>query len=397
MINEMRLNELMPMPRAPAAVEAGHRWDDTFGIELELENVRQREDGTIGDFDYWRHHRDGSLLGGMELVLNPPRNGPRLVSAINEFYAFTGEYTGGLRTSTHVHINASDLTVGQLRSVILFTYAIENPLFRVVGESRKWCGYAMGLSEMAPRRFRNIMRTTSNQTFSSAIHAPRGGERYYGLNVASIQKHGSLEFRHFPGAPTREELESWLDLVKGLKRLGQAIPVPNILDALETEEQLMQALRRYIPAPILDRLLDAAIPNEIWTAFNEALALIGIDEVPDRLDQLITIPRPLILYMVKSKTLTPAQAERLAEYGKQMRMMTIRDFRNIFNAVKAETTNKPRKTGARNFSDIAAAPLPRSPHYQNVFNAAALAPGQEMYNELIERHRRELAARARGR
>lgn len=360
-MNKTRLAEFVSFRRAPYAEDKSHRFGDYFGIELELENIDYDAIDNM-DWNYWVTHGDGSLQeDGREFVLSGPKGGDAVVNALNEFYNNNVNATAGLRTSTHIHINASDLTVGELRSMLVVSYTVEAALFRWIGENRKWCGYAMSLAEMPSDRLRKILTGNTGRMVLQAISAQRNNDRYYGVNVSSIVKHGTVEYRHFPGKPTREELENWLDFVRAMKRAGQTLPFPELGERIETEQQLRDFLASVIPGNVWSHLRSVEIAGEFWQSFNEIMALSEPNEDIERMDRLVFMKPQLLRYFVKNNTLTPNQAEELNRRMTRLQVMTVRDFHAQMREIRSlqpEGETRPRETEA---SFIEEGPNPNIP------------------------------------
>lgn len=334
-MNKTKLNEFMSFRRGPYSHAKSHRYGDFFGIELELEDIDyDRVENII--WAHWSIHGDGSLqANGREFVLAGPRGGNQLIAALDEFYQADIQATNGLRTSTHIHINASDLSVGELRTMLVVSYTVEAALFRWIGENRKWCGYAMPLTEMPSARLRNLLTASRLRSMLQSITPSRNNDRYYGVNVGSIAKHGTVEYRHFPGKPTRAELEEWLDFVRAMKTAGQTLPFPELGERIESEPQLREFLASVIPANVWDRLLSVEIAGEFWQAFNEIMALSEPSEDIERIDKLVFMKPQLLRYFVKSKTLTPYQADQLGKLMAKVQVLTVRDFHAQLRNIKA--------------------------------------------------------------
>lgn len=223
------------------------RFPFLMGVELELENVHG--DLRHRGVPYWETHHDESLRNdGLEFVFEGPMYGGAALAAVDAFYAVPQDYTGGARTSTHVHVDASKLTVGALRAIIGLSYILEDALFSSVRAARKWCGYCMPLTEMTHSRLRALLLSKDTPTFTiTGVRANANAEKYYGLNISSLLKHGTLEYRYFPGAPTKDELLSWMDYVTELTAAGLRLEDIEPLRGIESFEQLHNMLTTQLP------------------------------------------------------------------------------------------------------------------------------------------------------
>ena len=234
---------------------------ELIGIEIETENFRRWEEASDTLSHYWTTHNDASLRGGIEWVLASPLAGSDLREAINQF--FDGEYTYTMseRTSTHIHINASDnLTVDQFRNVFVLMYLIEPAVFRWADENRKWCGYCQPLTDMSPQRLASVMLDEDGfHTFVRAVSGEGNSDRYYGLNIAAFNRHGTLEFRYFPCVDNKDVLIDWIKFVMQVKRAAIAADNPlEILSNFDTHEGIEAYLTKWFDdnAPVIQRGLD---------------------------------------------------------------------------------------------------------------------------------------------
>jgi hypothetical protein len=117
-INHLPLSDVLEGKRARYAAVPGDskklaRSDILCGIEIELEDFRRPPGGLAMIDGWWDEHVEGSLQNGKEFVLDPPRNGKELDTGIDKFFDAGFRYTGGERTSVHIHTNMLDgTTVG---------------------------------------------------------------------------------------------------------------------------------------------------------------------------------------------------------------------------------------------------------------------------------------------
>lgn len=269
-----------------------HKYNQLIGIELELENVHP-----VKAIPYWMTVPDGSLREGVEYVLDQAYAGDTLMQAVDEYYDADLRFNNTSRTSTHIHLNMTDATVAELRVMSLIMYAIEDSIFAAVDGDRKWTGYAMALSEMEPVRLRNIMSLNDDAALVVNIAPARNQERYYGFNTASMRKHGTVEFRYFPGGPTKEELIEWLDWIVRLKNWCYGKTPDGVIDSTPTAEALLVKLEEAIGRPWLDKLL-AVTPIEYMLERFNSIAALTTDPEPFTLNNnVVYLVPPLMTYL----------------------------------------------------------------------------------------------------
>lgn len=278
----------------------GSRWPQLIGIELELENV-----DNVPAIPYWDVKPDNSLRNGVEYVLDNPYGGPTLESAVDSYYKANVQANNSARTSTHVHINVLDTEFDAVRAMIMIVYMIEEALYNVVEGDRKWAGYSMPLSEMNSTRLRTVLSAPwpeyGNKILSN-LAPTKNQERYYGFNFAAAKKYGTVEFRYFPGGPTREELESWIDLIVAIKQAALTVGSPAaLIDRLNNDQNVVEFLDEFLPGSWSNILLKQASADSMLEKFNEVAALCT-DFVMDRRDAMVFIT-PSLMKFIGTKVL----------------------------------------------------------------------------------------------
>lgn len=296
-MSEQMLHSIFGIP-ALRTPPTNHRWPEFVGIELELEGI---PDGIGPSISGWVAHGDGSLRNGIEYVTDGPVIGDQISGVLDSFYSTTFFYTNGPRTSTHIHLNMMDTTVSHLRSMFILMYMIEDGIYNIVEEGRKWAGYSVALSEMNTTRIRHLLNPNVNPTvFYRAVSPSRNAERYYGFNT-NVARHGTVEFRYFPGGPSREELESWLDLVVLIKRASSDLSATWMTDNLTSPEAVSWFIEQRFGE--WGRRLLAAHPAE--RMYDRLLEVLPLSEDQDvRSDyQRVYFMTPLYLNAVKKHAL----------------------------------------------------------------------------------------------
>lgn len=316
----------------------GSRWQELIGIELELEGLRDSP-----DIPYWERKADNSLRSGVEYVLDQPYAGPSLDFALDAFYDERLVAENTQRTSTHIHINMTDTTVDAVRSMTMIMYMVEDALFSVVGEGRKWAGYSMALSEMDPVRLRLSLSAADYIAAVAQLAPARNQERYYGFNTASLRRHGTVEFRYFPGGPTRAELENWLDLVVAVKRAAVDNPPDVLIDRINSPEDVVAFLSSYFSDYWLSSLLKAVNPDYMLYKFNTVAALACDPEVAEHRDNLVFLSPTFTAY-VKRKFLKEEGCRYLDEVIKTVKVTTPADWYSYLDSARHRDNAPPLKS-----------------------------------------------------
>lgn len=311
-----------------------HKWNHLLGVELELENVTtpgggsiynndldfdpsENYDGDWDDLDYeeqdrireewyvrnssgcpagWTLHSDASLRNGIEFVTSPPVAGTDMEDRINAFYDKPLNYDGGPRTSTHIHVDVCSDNPSMLQSLVMLVYTIEDALYNIVDEGRKWAGYSMALAEMPTTRLRNLLNPPNQAQFVRAIDVSQNRERYYGLNF-NVARHGTVEFRYFPGAPSKQELTEWVDLVVLLKNTALAYNPEQLMTICNNPSTLEAFLLRNL-SYWGNRFISNVGSEQLFRMFEEVSAFRSDASNPERPSSIVKIPAPLYSVIV---------------------------------------------------------------------------------------------------
>lgn len=254
--------------------------DFLLGIEFELEDV---SDSSIVRPEGYVTHHDGSLRNGIEYVFEEPLARHGTVDAITEMEEFLSDrsYSTSERTSTHIHLNMVDSASTRTLASTLFAlvYMIEPAIFRAADENRKWCGYCQPLSDMPQQRVIDLL-SDDNSRFRTGVRGESHADKYFGLNMKSLSRHGTIEFRYFPGWRDRATTLRWIDLVVGLRVAAETIgSVSSALSAGSSADSLRTLLREAMPAAY-GMIADGIEDSEIERRAEYLQALITNQQLP---------------------------------------------------------------------------------------------------------------------
>lgn len=243
------------------------------GVEIELEDWQ--EDGNNGDVDlsnYWTEHEEGSLRNGREFVLHPPRNGGKLATAIDQFFACGARWNPSERASVHVHLDMlNGATVAGFRAMFMLFYALEGAIYRVADENRKWASYSCPLIDMRADRLSAILAATTHAGFKRGLVGDYHEEKYYGFNSVSLSKHGTIELRYFPCTTNKATLLSWINLCQELYSAAIELDVPTLAQRIR-DLGVEQFIRTHLPRSA-DDLLAYVDAQEVTQRVAECLAI----------------------------------------------------------------------------------------------------------------------------
>lgn len=166
------------------------------------------------------------------------------------------------RTSIHVHVNVGQLSINQVRQLVL-TYALLEPIFfKFVGETRSNSIYCVPL----------------NYTFLPSIYRKdifgmlSSWHKYTAFNIKPINEIGTVEFRHLYGTSDRKVFTKWLTTLKELFEWVRDTEDWDIIKALSmnTPVQLAHMIiptlaRDYQQMELADMLKDTALDVKLST------------------------------------------------------------------------------------------------------------------------------------
>jgi hypothetical protein len=327
--------------------QEGHKWPYLVGLEMEVENwqnMNQYYDGELPDISPWSVHSDDSLRNGSEFVLTNPLSGTALEEALDVFFnQIPGKHTSGPRTSTHIHINMQDATVEQVRVMFVIMYTLEHSLYHVVGQGRKWGGYSMALSEMEHDRLRRILIATDARDVRESLQGRRNNDRYYGLNTASLQRHGTAEFRYFAGGLSKEELCSYIDFVTSIKTLSLSADMQTLLD-INSCEELRAMLGSFLSQEWMDNIKTYTSDEDLFEFFGEVMAITADNDVRFLDEDPPVVLKDALMKFVLANVVKSADGRRsLLQLYKDHRVMSSSAWRReVTRAQRADIPEKER-------------------------------------------------------
>lgn len=222
--------------------------DSLVGVEVEAEGTYS---GEMQDRQYcselprhWDFINDGSLRGlNFEAVLSHPSGGSELVEALYclEELCEGRRINFSARTSLHVHVNALDMSISKIALMLGVYLVFEEAIFSYVGGSRNSNNYCMPLLgdrataaalQCLSTNDKNLLYMVTDIRWPSAYLKIQGkiGAEYYlskysALNLTTLPKFGTLEFRHHEGTYHKSEILEWVNILLSLKEWTQNIPI----------------------------------------------------------------------------------------------------------------------------------------------------------------------------
>jgi hypothetical protein len=128
------------------------------------------------------------------------------------------------RTSIHVHVNVTDLTVSEWFTFLFLWVVYEDAFINFCGNERKG-----NLFCLSSRDAEGMMFALEDFALTGNINNLNDEVRYSAVNTAATNKYGSVEFRSMRGTMDLGVLGSWLDALKRLRDKAQELGSPQAL------------------------------------------------------------------------------------------------------------------------------------------------------------------------
>ena len=201
--------------------------DVAIGIELEIENWGERDQRHPG----FVFTTDGSLRNnGIEAITKPVRmmHAPNLLSGFFKRFEVT-EDNYSERCSTHVHVNAQDMTLEQVATLVLLYQTLERVLFAFVGHDRDKNIFCVPWSQS------NLTYNIVNQIAYDPNYVFGKWAKYTALNLVPLRarNQGTVEFRHLHGTCDMNVIHNWLTLIGRMREYAVNTPMSQLKGLLE--------------------------------------------------------------------------------------------------------------------------------------------------------------------
>lgn len=190
------------------------------GIEIELENVtRLRNDSEFRR--HWSVIEDHSLRStngsSQEWIIRGTTSGVGIVDALSSAYESIEQNNISPRTALHVHVDMRDLSYTQVQDILVLYVALEGVFDAVGGGVRGYNNFSLDMkrAQRLTRLIGELVCSQSAVEFRQNLNDADAAQnfRYAGLNVASLESLGSLEFRNRCTPATYDEALQWVNLV----------------------------------------------------------------------------------------------------------------------------------------------------------------------------------------
>lgn len=203
-----------------------------IGLEIEMECSKYFEYLDYHSPDYWKVTGDGSLkINGLEFVMKNPKpikSIPKVMASLTNYMKKHGiEPIPSIRAGTHLHINMQKLSLNQVANFLTLYYPLEKLLLKECGENREGNLFCLRSTD-CPSSLWFLRDAFLNKDLFSYRS---DNFRYQALNLQSLFKYGSIEFRALPSTLDTGTLLHWSNLFLNLR--DKAVKVNNCWEILE--------------------------------------------------------------------------------------------------------------------------------------------------------------------
>lgn len=195
------------------------------GVEIELEADHIPHKDYVPEM--WKKEADASLRGeSAEFVLRYPVKLSELDDAFQALQrAFDASGTSPrptYRAGIHIHVNVQSLTPTQLVTFICSYFMLEEVLLRFCDKSRLGNHFCLRMSD-ASYSLDKLVEFIEKED----IHVLENEDlRYASLNVTSLFKYGSIEFRALESTLDFERIKVWAGVLVHLRDYAKTINSP---------------------------------------------------------------------------------------------------------------------------------------------------------------------------
>ena len=195
-----------------------------IGIEIEMEGVPE---SALQGIPAWNRVSEGSVQG-YELVLRNPECGDQLYLAIQQLTNVSSNTNlsnaFSERTSNHVHVDVTDMTYMQFINFLTLSVMFEKVLYKYVAPHRSsnhfcWSFFDCQAIISKIKLVNEAARSENPSQLRSALqeHFCPDYTKYSGINVSSVPRYGSLEFRMHEGTMEVNRIIRWINILLSIK------------------------------------------------------------------------------------------------------------------------------------------------------------------------------------
>jgi len=180
-----------------------------FGTEYEIEDIKEIN-------HHWTFYENGdvkivedhSLRNNGREFITKPLTLEQSLEMFKQLHSSieVGQSAYSSRTSIHVHVNVLDLSLDQLKHLLLLYAYLEPVFFSFVGEKRKHNIHCVPLNWTLLPKYYPLDITGIVENWS----------KYTAFNMCPVFKQGTVEFRHLYGTGNFDIYKKWLNIINNL-------------------------------------------------------------------------------------------------------------------------------------------------------------------------------------
>ncbi len=193
------------------------------GVEIEVEGKRLP---MVEKF--WKMEKDGSLRGeeNIEYVLRKPSTLNQLAIALKfldkAYRDNDAVVDDSVRAGVHVHVNVQSLNIVELYNFMTLYLILEEVLVEFCGETREGNLFCLRASDADYLIYR-LVRAAQRRRFRELVD---DNLRYASMNVKALGTYGSLEFRAMRGTRDLDVIQTWANILVGLREHAKTYTDP---------------------------------------------------------------------------------------------------------------------------------------------------------------------------
>lgn len=209
------------------------------GVEIEMEADRIPNSEYVSK--HWRVEHDPSLRGeSAEFVLKKPLAIKDLGAAFTELSAAMHIAKTSVRPTyragVHVHVNVQDLTPKQLITYIATYLMLEEVLITFCDKTRLGNHFCLRMSDASY----SLDVITSAILASNLSSLNTEDIRYASINITSLFKYGSIEFRALESTTDFNRIKTWAEILHHLKEFAKTVNNPTDLLGQASEQGFVE-------------------------------------------------------------------------------------------------------------------------------------------------------------
>lgn len=264
-----------------------------FGVEIEVEG-----ENLCNPTQGWKATRDGSLRGrypdqACEYVFKKPETlatSARMIHQLaSEMKNIGSVLNFSFRTSTHVHINVQHLTYPQFLTFLYTSVLLENVLMNFCGEERVNNRFCLRVqdAEFYVEHLKQLFRSSD-----AAFRINEDVLRYSAINIGSVPKYGSVEFRGMRGTLDKDVLIPWLKILYAIREFSVNQNSPHNVHDLFVRYSPEQFVRNIIGDELFNIINYPGLKNDVRKSFSLSLELAYAFKPENFEEKPLRQPRP---------------------------------------------------------------------------------------------------------